>query len=306
MLTIGITTRNRPRAIERCLRSIACLRALDPRVIVFDDASTPSAAEVLATVAEPWLDVRIIRDEGQVGNIAGRNRLMREAASPAVLLLDDDAVVLSAEPVARALRVLERDPQIAAIAFAQAEADGRPWPEPMQPGRGQDAAYVAAFIGFAHLLRRDVFLALGGYRESFVFYGEEKDYCVRLLQAGFRTVYLPDARIAHLPDPGGRTQRRYVRYAVRNDLLHSLYNEPWPLVAAGLPVRFWRYRRMASGIDGGDAGGLSWICREVARAVPAIRRDRRAVSWATVRQWRRMARGECPYVPPIEAAGNAW
>jgi hypothetical protein len=42
---------------------------------------------------------------------------------------------------------------------------------------------VASFIGFAHLVRRDVFLALGGYREDFVYLGEEKEFCLRLLDA---------------------------------------------------------------------------------------------------------------------------
>ena len=113
-------------------------------------------------------------------------------------------------------------------------------------GTGQTSPRTcAAFIGFAHLLRRDAFLRLGGYRESLVFYGEEKDFCVRALEAGQRVVYLPDAVVGHVPDPGGRSATRYVRFVIRNDCLYSLYNEPWPLVAVGLPVRLWRYRRMA-------------------------------------------------------------
>jgi hypothetical protein len=36
------------------------------------------------------------------------------------------------------------------------------------------AAYVAAFIGFAHLLNRTVFLDWAVTAKSFVFYGEEK------------------------------------------------------------------------------------------------------------------------------------
>jgi GT2 family glycosyltransferase len=294
-LTIGITTRNRPEALARCVRSLALLAPLAPRVIVFDDASSEPAAQAIATAVPAGLDLTVIRDEGSVGNIAGRNRLMREAATPYVLLLDDDAVILSPEPIDRALRVLDGDERIAALAFAQAEADGRPWPERMQPGPGQEPKYVAAYIGFAHLLRRDLFLALGGYREQFVFYGEEKDYCVRLLHAGYRTVYLPAALVGHIPDPGGRVEARYVRYAVRNDFLYSLYNEPWPLVAVGVPVRLWRYRRMAAGISGGDTGGLGWILGELRHALPSLGRHRKPVSWATVRMWRQMSRGECPY-----------
>ena len=83
---------------------------------------------------------------------------MSQASADAVLLLDDDAALLEPAGLERALGILSRDGDVAAVAFAQANADGRPWAETMQPARGQTPRYVAAFIGFAHLLRRDVFL----------------------------------------------------------------------------------------------------------------------------------------------------
>ena len=178
---------------------------------MFDDASDEPVAAIVAQAAAPRMDVSVIRDERQVGNIAGRNRLVNEAATAYVLLLDDDAVVFSAGAVERAIAVLDRDANVTAIAFAQGEADGSPWPERMQAGRGREPAYVPAFIGFAHLLRRDAFLRLGGYRESLVFYGEEKDFCVRALEAGQRVVSpLPDAVVGHVPD-AGRAQRDPLR-----------------------------------------------------------------------------------------------
>lgn len=293
-VTIGITTRNRPRAIARCVRSLACLGSLASRVIVFDDASDEPVARLVAEAAPLGMNVTVIRDEQQGGYIEGRNRIVSHADTPFVLLLDDDAVVFSADAVLRAVAVLERDANVAAIAFAQGEADGSPWPAAMQAGRGHEAAYVAAFIGFAHLLRRDAFLRLGGYRASLGFYGEEKDFCIRVLDAGMRVVYLPDALVGHVPDPGGRSTTRYVRFVIRNDCLYSLYNEPWPLVAVGVPVRLWRYRRMVAGRDA-EPGGMRWILGELKRLLPEVRRERRAVSWSTVREWRRLARTVVPY-----------
>jgi GT2 family glycosyltransferase len=196
------------------------------------------------------------------------------------------------------MSVLDADPRVAAVAFAQAERDGRPWPAAMQPGRAVVPATVPSYIGFAHLLRRGVFLEHGGYRDEFVFYGEEKDYCLRLMQAGYRVVYLPDALVGHVVDRAGRDQRRYVRFVIRNDCLTSLYNEPWPLVLVGLPLRLLRFRRMAASIDGGDAGGLRWIVGELRRARPHVRDRRRPVSWATIREWRRLSRSVVPYESP--------
>jgi GT2 family glycosyltransferase len=299
-LTIGITTRNRPAALQRCLDSLHVLAPVASEVIVFDDASDRPASESIVNTLPPGMHLSFVRDERQPGPIAGRNRLMRDAKSPYVLLLDDDAVVFSAAAIENGMAVLRGDPALSAVGFAQAEADGSAWPDGMQPGRGTEPAYVSAYIGFAHLLRRDTFIRLGGYRETLVFYGEEKDYCVRALEAGARVVYLPRALVGHIPDRGGRSATRYVRFVIRNDCLYSLYNEPWPVVVVGVPLRLWRYRRMRAG-TGADAGGMGWIVGELWRTLPDIRRNRRAVSWATFREWRRLARTTVPYV----AAGSA-
>ena len=296
VLTIGITTRNRPAALDRCIRSLSILRPLAPQVVVFDDASEGPVEDLVKAAAPGGLDVRVIRDDRAVGNIAGRNRLVREAGTQYVLLLDDDAVIFDLRPIERAIQVLAADERVVAVAFAQGEADGRPWPERMQPAAAGGPVYVAAFIGFAHLLRRETFVALGGYRESLVFYGEEKDFCVRALDAGHRIVYLPDAVVGHVPDPSGRSASRYVRFVIRNDCLYSLYNEPWPLAAITLPIRLWRYRRMRG--SNHDAGGLQWIAGEIVRSLPSVRRERRAVAWSTIREWRRLSRRAVPYAPP--------
>jgi GT2 family glycosyltransferase len=297
-LTIGITTRDRPESLRRCLASIAQVLGRAHDVIVFDDGSTTLAVEQIAGY-ENGLEVRILRADRSVGLIVGRNEMMREARHEMVLLLDDDTVLVQASAVDAATTVLHNDPRVAAVAFAQAEPDGRPWPEPMQPGPGQTALYVPAFIGFAHLLRRSVFLALGGYRGSFVFCGEEKDYGLRLLAAGFDVVYLPAALIAHLPDPHGRDQRRYVRYTIRNDCLSALYNVPWPVAAFDVPRRLWRFRQMARSVPGGDPDGLRWILGELRRALPGLRTLRRPVSWSALRRWRALRRA-----PHVYAGGR--
>ena len=296
-LSIGITTRNRAQALERCLASLDALQPLAPDVLVFDDGSDPPASAAGAN-----LPVRFIRDASSPGYIVGRNRLVREAAAPFVLLLDDDTRVLSSASVERALAVLERDPGVGAVAFAQAEADGRPWPAAMQPSAADYACVVPSFIGFAHLLRRDLFLRLGGYRESFVFYGEEKEFCLRLIDSGHRTVYLPDALVSHLPDPGGRSLTRYLRFVSRNDCLNALYNDPFPRVLWTLPGRFLLYFRMRRGWKIRDPWGWAWLAREVIRVGTQPSFARTPVSRDTVRTWRALRLAPPRYELPVTSA----
>jgi GT2 family glycosyltransferase len=292
-LTIGITTRNRPEALARCLESMRLATHLSPEVIVFDDGSSPAASAQIAAMSLA-IPVRVIRDDSAPGVIVGRNRLVEAATSDAVFLMDDDAALFDNDAIERALRVLASDDGIAAVAFAQANRLGEPWDERMQPALGREACYVPAFIGFAHLVRRDIFLRFG-YRETFEFYGEEKDLCLRMLDAGLRTVYLPDALVMHEPDPGGRSKQRYLRYVIRNDCLNALYNEPLRRLVWLLPARFALFFRMRRALDVSDPWGWAWIARGIFVRSGSIVRDRRPVSSQTIELWKRMRRETVRY-----------
>jgi GT2 family glycosyltransferase len=295
-LSVGITTRNRPSSLRRCVDSLALAADVIAEVLIFDDGSDPPASTAVAGGAAP--PPRVIRDDSAPGYIVGRNRLVEASTRPWVLLLDDDTRLLGRGAIAHAIEVFERDRTVAAVAFAQAEADGRPWPAAMQPSPAAGLRRVRSFIGFAHLLRRDVFLALGGYRELFGFTGEEKEYCLRLLDAGYGVVYLPDALIAHVPDASGRNAQRYLRHVARNDCLQSLLDDPLPRAAWMVPARYALYFKMRRAWRIRDPGGPWWLARELIRAVPAVRRLRRPVSRGTLRRWRTLGPTGEPYEMP--------
>ena len=288
-LTVGVVTKNRPASLRECLLSLAVLGDVLSEVIVVDDTSDVPADRALVDLpAAISQELRVIRQTRHEGYIVARNTIMREAATDYVLLMDDDAALLDGESIRDALRLLDAHPRIGAIACAMAERDGSPWHPATQPAPVDYTCYVPTFIGFAHILRRRLFIDLAGYRESFHFYGEEKDYCLRMLDAGFNIVYMPRARVVHAPDPAGRSRSKYVRYVIRNDCLFALYNEPLPLALVSVPIRLGRYRSMTRDFD--DRGGFAWIVRELVRQLPSILGSRRPVSWTTVRQWRRVGR----------------
>jgi GT2 family glycosyltransferase len=295
-LTIGITTRNRPAALERCLGSLALVAHLAPEVLVFDDASSSPVAEQVSAWAPP-VPVRVLRDERGPGLAASRNRLVREASGRAVLLMDDDAAFFDAAGIDRAVHLVDADRTLGAIAFAQCDLAGARWDEGMQPSRSRVACYVPAFIGYAHLVRREVFVTLGGYRESFGIIGEEKDLCLRMLDAGFRTLYLPDALVAHQPDPASRSQQRYLRHVTRNDCLNALYNEPLGRAVWLVPARLAIYFRMRRAWKVDDPWGWVWILRELGKNAGDVWRDRKPVSRQTLATWKRLC--TAPEIYPV-------
>jgi GT2 family glycosyltransferase len=289
LVTLGVVTKNRPDSLRECLASLALLGQSLAEIVVVDDTSDVPVADALAPMpASVTGKLRLIRQNHHEGYIVARNRIVREASTDFVLLLDDDAWLLDAGGVLDGMALLAAQPRVGAVAFAMAATDGSPWPLKMQPAPVEYPCYVPCFIGFAHLLRRDIFLQLGGYRESFHFYGEEKDYCLRLLDAGLDVVYMPLARVVHAADIAGRSHSKYIRHTIRNDCLGALYNEPFPLPFVSVPIRLRRYVQMRG--SNADPGGLLWIIKDLARKLPSVLRERRPVRWATLRRWRRLRR----------------
>jgi GT2 family glycosyltransferase len=301
-LTVGICTRDRHESLLRCVRSLRHAQDLIDRVIIVDDASVARVEPALrAALGDEMPEgLIVVRAEERIGLSAGRNRVAQAARTPYVLYLDDDALLLSRDSVAAAVAVVDADPAVAAVAFAQADGEGRLYPPGAQPSPATRPSLVRSFIGFAHLLRRDVLLAMGGFRELLGIMGEERELSFRLLDAGYRIVYLPGAPVAHLADPGGRDTRGWLFQTVRNDALSGLLNEPLPVALGMLPVRLWRYFPMRKNWGGEDPGGFRRIVAAVAESLPRVRQERRAVRWSTLRAWRELAQS-----PPYDGPGRA-
>jgi GT2 family glycosyltransferase len=296
-VTVSVTTRNRPDAVERCIRSLSSIRDLVDCAIVLDDASVPAldVARLTRAADEAGITLEVVRADTHQGTAAGKNTIARRARAPYLLSLDDDAFLVGDASIRGALNVLEHDPEIAAVAFSQADEHGRRFPAGQQPAAAEAPCYVPAFIGFACLIARERLLEIGGYREAFVIHGEEREVCLRWLDRGLHVVYLPSATVAHVADASNRDHRAYVRHVMRNDCLAALYNEPFVRVVAIIPYKLWSFTRMRAGVPGGDPGGLRWMLRELARSAPAILRERHPVRWRTLREWRRLRALTPPY-----------
>jgi GT2 family glycosyltransferase len=306
-VTVAIGTRNRPAALDRCVKSLALAAGSIDRVIVVDDASEPPVDTQAMTrhAGALGVQVEVVRLGVQSGLSAARNLAASRAATPYVLNLDDDAFLVSGETITRAVALMDADERIAAVAFAQADEHAAPRQASQQPAAADVACYVPSFIGFGHMVRRDRLLDAGGFRGEFMMHGEERELCLRWLDRGWRVVYLPDAPVAHVADSANRDPRTYVRHIIRNDCLNALYNEPAPRALLSIPVRLVNFRRMAAAIPGGDPEGLGWIVRDLWERWPAVRRQRRPVRWRTLAEWRRLRDSPPPYSGPFVPASSA-
>lgn len=71
-------------------------------------------------------------------------------------------------------------------------------------GRAERIRPVDYVDGAFMMIRRACFERLGGFDESFPFYGEDSDFCWRAARAGWRRVCVPTAQLIHLRGASSR------------------------------------------------------------------------------------------------------
>jgi GT2 family glycosyltransferase len=177
--------------------------------------------------------VRLHREEQSGGYIVRRNQGARMANAPLIVSIDDDAAFPSPHTIAQTSAEFDH-PRIGAVAIPFIDVNKGPAVRNRAPesegggGEGGGGIWIAAtYTGTAHALRRDVFLALGGYRESLVHQGEEGDFCARMLESGY-VVRLGSADPIHHFESPRRDFRRMDLYGRRNDVLFAWHNVPMP------------------------------------------------------------------------------
>ena len=237
--TIVITTRNRKEDLRQALRS-AFAQDVAVEVIVTDDASEDGTQDM---VREEFPAVRILRSDQCLGLIVQRNRAGDSASCDIIFSLDDDAAFGSSDTVRQTLTEFS-DARIGAVAIPHVDTQTGRIVNPQAPDDGQIWC-VASYTGTAHAVRRDVFLALGGYREDLVHQGEESDFCIRMLAAGFVTRLGRAPFLQHYESPR-RSFTRMDHYGRRNDLLFAWRHAPAVWLVPHLLATTWNGLRSAA------------------------------------------------------------
>lgn len=217
--TIVITTRNRKESLRVAVQSAVTQKG-NVEVLVVDDTSDDGTYEMLRA---EFPTVRVIRAEEPRGYIVQRNHGAALAKGNYIFSIDDDAAFTSDTVVQEVVAEFD-DPRIGAVAIPFCNVNESPKVFQTAPD-DQGVWCQAIFIGTAHALRRDLFLAMGGYREHYFHQGEERDWALRALELGYVVRISRSDRIDHFVSPR-RDVSRMDSFGRRNDILFAWHNAP--------------------------------------------------------------------------------
>ena len=271
---------------EELVHTLGRLEALPeaPPLIVVDNGSTDGSP---AQVAGAHHDVTLLALAGNEG-AAARTLGVRAARTDYVAFSDDDSWW---EPGAlrRAVELLDAHPTVALLAAeVLVGPEGRLEPtciamaeSPLPPRAPLPGPRVLGFVACGAVVRRDAYLAVGGFHPRYGVGGEEALLAADLASTGWDLVYVDELRARHHPSPKrDRPARR--AGAQRNDLWSTWLRRPGPVAVRRTGELLMRATRDGSALRGSiaAAGGLPWVLRD-RRAVPAaVERDLRRLEAA--------------------------
>lgn len=260
-VAVVITTFNVRALLERCLDSLgSAAGSLTLDVVVVDNGFGDDTWPMLLSRD----DARAIRGSPSLG-FGGANNIGAAATSaPLILFLNPDT-----EPEPEAIAVLAdwlgRLPDAAVTGPRLTLSDGSPDPagrrhfprpanalhrflgSPRLPRQGVSEPYnpreptgsapseIDAVSGACLMVRREAFASVGGFDPGFFMYGDDLDLQRRLADAGWRTIYVPSARVWHRKRQSSRqrpvrTRFEFYRSMWRYYAKHRV-GDPWPLRA---------------------------------------------------------------------------
>jgi hypothetical protein len=181
--------------VVEVLDSMAASEGVDYELLVYDDASTDGSLDTVVGFlsGHDWMAAAVLQGRANRGPSRARNVLARRSRGDLLFFLDSDNKVFPTT-LMRLVEVLDERPD-ASFAYSMLAAytagipvglmSARPWdPKSLRNGN---------FIDTMALVRRDAFLAVGGFCEDVRLTGcEDYDLWCRFAQSGRLGVLLPE------------------------------------------------------------------------------------------------------------------
>lgn len=263
--------------LENCLCS---LEKEEAHIIVVDNASTDGSFEM---IADKFPGIKTIRMKENTGFCKAINAGVAVSTTKYVIFLNNDTVV---EPgfVQALEQAMEQDKKVFSASAKMISMQDKTkiddagdlycalgWAFAI--GKGKDETKyrksypVFAACGGASIYRRSVFMQIGALDENHFAYLEDIDLGYRAQIYGYRSLFVPDARVYHAGSAasGSRYNRFKTDLTSRNSIYLIYKNMPFlqiilnlPFLIAGFAIKtlFFACKGMGGSYVKGLAGGI--------------------------------------------------
>ena len=237
--------------LERCLSSVLKQTYPNFEVVLVDNASIDGSVEF---VREGFPEVRIIRNEENLGFAAGNNVAIRATRGNYIATLNNDTRV---DPhwLEELVSAAEADPKVGMCSSKMLflhrpdiinstgislDKAGIAWDRRGgERDKGEESRPIEVFgpCAGAALYRRAMLEGVGLFDEDFFAYFEDVDLAWRARLAGWRCLYVPTAKVYHLYSATGVEGSPFKNYLMgRNKVWMILKNYPTPELFLYLPI----------------------------------------------------------------------
>jgi GT2 family glycosyltransferase len=289
LVSVVILHYQRRDALKRTLASVRRQSYANREIIVVVNGPHDDIRGLLEGEAA---EVRLVQLDHNLGACGGRNAGIVAARGDIIIVLDNDMVFEEPCAIDRIVEILKTRSDIHVLAFKVCDGETgallvRTWCHPKYWKEFCDIEFETDhFVEGAYAARREVYERAGLYYEPLFFGAEGWDLVLRLIERGFRILYVPSIRVRHMTDEETRPGERPYYFYTRAYIWTAAKDYPLVAGTAFLAVklsmmlyfafRTRHVRAFARGVRDGFAG------------VPGVLRDRTPVSRSTLRYVRQL------------------
>ena len=253
-VSVIVVTYNSADCIKTCLESVLDQQGVSIEVIVVDNVSTDKTKE---TVREIKGDVRLLINLENVGFGRACNQGVAASKGKYVMFLNPDAAFDRKDSLAKLFTEMESNSRWGLTGTTVKEADGSvecppSYYYPKQERTSRDFASlpgkIAWVFGASMFVRKETFLAIGGFDPEFFLTSEETDLCLRLRELGCEIGFVKEVTVQHIGAASERGRDPYDTWRLRAPGMYRFWAKHYPRKEARkLLVKDWmrsRYRQV--------------------------------------------------------------
>lgn len=262
-----IVNYNVTECLRNCLQSIEKYAAeISHEVIVIDNASPDSSWK---TLIKEFPNVKFIENTANEGFSKANNKAVKTAAGEYLYFLNPDTE-LEGFYLNELLNFAESTENFGSLGLRMHDEDGNFLPESKRSVPDISSSFEKFFINFKEnrkksyyrddipenavaevevltganlLVKKDIYLKIGGFDERYFMYGEDIDLCYTLMNSGYKNFYYGKYSILHHKGKSTVKDSKYLErfYGAMQIFLDKYYKKEKPLqhkiLSAGLRLK---------------------------------------------------------------------